>query len=110
MKSALYYECHITIDPPIGETNFQQFGQICGVEGFRVAKLLMRKENGSAGVVSHDDSFCTTRGVLYEDVVCRMNNLICRLKDFGFNVRRYKIEDTLLDSNRGDELGLLLGR
>lgn len=111
MKSALYYECHVTIEPLTGPA-LDNLKSTAKTFGFRVADLLMVKADGSTEKSSRD-SFCTTRGELYEDVVKRMLGLIAVLHFDGVKIRRYKIEDTLLDSRRTgiggteDPLGLL---
>ena len=91
----LYYESHVTIDPVQGE-ELESFKEACSKYGFRVAKLLMQK--GSELVPSNIDSFCTTRGESFAEVTHRTVELVRHLDGFGFVVRRYKVEATLIDS------------
>lgn len=98
--SSLYYESHITIDPVFGE-ELQHFKEVCLGFNFRVAKLLMEK------TPSTQDAFCTSRSQVYTDIVERTSGLVLALKQVGFKVRRYKIEDTLVDSKIDDKFELL---
>ena len=97
--SNLYYESHVTIAPVVGE-ELQLFKSICGTLDFRVAKLLMEK------TLTDIDSFCTSRSNIYTDIVERTIELVEVLMTAGFVVRRYKIEDTLVDSNIQDKFEL----
>lgn len=98
--SNLYYESHITIDPVFGQ-DLENFKKLCNDYDFRVAKLLMEK------TPSVKDSFCTSRSNLYTDIVSRTIDLVKDLQESGFKVRRYKIEDTLVDSKIKDKYELL---
>lgn len=87
----LYFETHITIDP-VPEEQEIELKQIVSGFGFRVAELYMKK--GKRSIL---DSFMTTRGTDYEDVLLRTEACVDSLIDNGYHVRRYKIENTLLD-------------
>jgi hypothetical protein len=102
MKSQRYYEAHVTIDPVEGEERMS-FETCCRCHGFRPADLLMTK---SAGKLEpwDGDAFCTARHEDYVTIVNMTRYLVERLMDCGFKVRRFKIEDTLLDSRLGDGL------
>lgn len=102
MISRLYYECHITIEPVFGE-RLALFTDIAGLHDFRVAKLLMQKTLDP----SQKDSFCTGRSRDLVELTARMRGLISDLKRGRFQVWRYKIEDTIIDSKIDDELGLV---
>lgn len=96
----LYYESHITIDP-VYEDGLAKFKKLAAKYNFRVAKLLMEKTPSTL------DSFCTSRSKEYTQIV---NDTIClveALRGEGFHVRRYKIEDTLVDSKIEDRYKLL---
>ncbi len=100
MSRANYYECHITVDPVFKDKLDILIAQ-AGNQYFRVADLVMLKEDGSSKV-STKDAFLTGRhedfNILYE----RMHELIRCLKWWGFTIRRYKIEKTILDSKYFD--------
>lgn len=94
--SNLYYECHITIEPVFGE-HLEDLRGLVGLYGFRVADLLMKRNRQATPERSEFDTFCTTRGRVYEDIHRRMTDCVQALMSADFEVWRYKIEDTLLD-------------
>ena len=98
--ATLYYESRVTIDPVTDEARHATLERVAYTHGYHVAKLVMHK-----GPVK--DSFMTARGTRYADTVRALQALVKDLNAEGFVVRRYKIEDTVLDSNRQDELRLL---
>lgn len=87
----LYFETHITIDP-VEEFQEPELKRLASEFGFRVAELYMKK-----GERSRLDSFMTTRGTNYEDVYLRTLACVEALISRDYVVRRYKIENTLLD-------------
>lgn len=100
MLTNLYYESHITIDP-VHEDELKKFKKLAAKYNFRVAKLLMEKTPSTI------EAFCTSRSNDYTQIV---NDTIClveALQGEGFHVRRYKIEDTLVDSKIEDKYMLL---
>ncbi len=100
MRSELYYEAHITVDPLSGSA-LGLFKELCRRQGFKVADLLMVKP-GVGTIPSDIDSFCTTRSKFLEDISARVRNLVTDCRISGIKVRRYKIEDTVLDSKIDD--------
>lgn len=89
----LYFEAHVTIDPVL---DVQQIGALTALVrpyGFRVAELLMKKGLHKSRL----DDFMTTRGPDYDDIVTRTEECVAELTSAGYAVRRYKIENTLLD-------------
>ena len=96
-----YYESHITIDP-VSDDLRSWAAAIAGEYKFKIAKLLMDK-----GVPSQLDTFMTGHGKDLGDITERTKKLGAVLLAEKFVVRRYKIEDTVLDSRVWDELGLL---
>ena len=103
---ALYYECHITIDPVLDSDRHKLLTELCEDKQFRVAKLLMSKGNNFTP--NENDSFMTGRSKKYGDLLSRMENLCYSLQKNSFVVRRYKIEIAILDSkDQGDILGLI---
>lgn len=107
MKSDLYFECHVTVEP-VYEEKLNKFIEICTKHKFRVAKLLMQQRKTDTPERSNKDAFCTSRDVQYEKIFDNMKNLIAELQLNDFKVWRYKIEDTLLDSKIEDKLSFLL--
>lgn len=100
MKTDLYFEVHITLDPIMPESEMGILLRSLTVHhGFRVAKFVMNEQ----------DSFLTTRGTDYDDVVRRTKNMVESLRLFGFPIRRYKLENTILDTKatNTDPLGCL---
>lgn len=106
MRSKLYYEAHVTIDP-VFDSRREQAASTAQAYGFRLAKLIMRKKEADFETPAHDDTFMTGHGVEFEDIERRTIGLVRAIQRHGFTVRRYKIEDTIIDSRTHDALGLL---
>lgn len=102
----LYYEAHVTIDPVFDDRRAVA-QQIAEKHRFRLAKLIMRKREADAEQPSQDDTFMTGHGVELNDITARTRKVVEALQRLGFRVRRYKIEDTIMDSRNVDVLGLL---
>lgn len=101
----LYLEAHVTIDPVFGEKRdaVRMLGAVCG---FKLAKLILRKD--VANEEEHtDDAFLTGHGKELDGLQSRMIHLIQSLRLEGVHVRRYKIENTVMDSRIFDKLELL---
>lgn len=94
-KESHYYECHLTLNPVVGE-ELKTLEVLCEAYGFRVASLY-----------GDSDAFTTGRSSFYSELNHRMIDLIQALKACGFVVRRYKIESALIDSRIDDHLNLL---
>lgn len=103
MRSKLYYESHVTIAPVFDE-KLVEMKAICVKYKFRVADLILKHKKADAAKPYEGDSFCTSRGVEFEDIRDRTVGLMVELREKGFEIWRYKIEDTLLDSKSGDDL------
>lgn len=102
----LYYEAHITIDPVFGARRLTA-QDIASARAFRVAKLILRKD-ASANPEEHtDDTFMTGHSINFVDIMRRTKALCEDLKQSNFVVRRYKIEETVMDSRIEDEMELL---
>ena len=103
MIARYYYEAHISLVPvtPGGEERRELLG-IAALHGAKLASFAMNKEDKKT-----PDAFITFRGSDYNQMVATTMRLVRDLILFGFKVKRYKIEDTLLDSNREDTLQLL---
>lgn len=103
MKSELYFECHITFDPDYLISS-EVMEEIAGRFGFKVATFLMKKDG------PQPDAFCSARDSHYERLVARCGDMLRTLRDMNLKVKRYKIENTLMDSKfEGDVLRIGLG-
>lgn len=95
VPDAIYYECHVTIEP----VDAARLGLLKGAAagwGFRVADLLM--QNAGGGYTRSDkDSFCTSRDRDYGAMEHRMNRFAVTLGELGFRVWRKKIEAVVYD-------------
>lgn len=98
-----YYEAHVTIEPVFGERR-EEFTKIAREYGFHVAELLMQKRKKDSPIRSSKDAFCTGRSISSADLEDRMVELVRALKAARFQVWRYKIESTVLDSRYDDSL------
>lgn len=101
--NSLYYECHVTVDPV--KDKLDLFTEICKLDGFKPAKLLMQKDKEL--IPSDLDSFCTAHDKYFLNLRESMIRLVKALKHNGFVVRRYKIESVVLDSRVCDREMLL---
>jgi hypothetical protein len=89
----LYFECHVTVKPLDDSQQEDLFEQICRKYWFKPAEFLLKKTRPS-GV---PDAFCTARSKSYLELTQRMTELMTDLSAKGFEIWRYKIENTLLD-------------
>lgn len=96
------YESHITIDPVFGE-QLSKLTSLCEPFGFKPAKLLMEKKP------SQLDTFITGHSGTFFHLRDRMVELIPLLQTNGFIIRRYKIEEVMVDSRQSDIYDLLGG-
>lgn len=103
--ATLYFECHVTIDPVQPGPRLELLEKLAESCAFRVAKLLMRK--GQEIVPHGDDAFMTARSVHLEPLRFDLGQLVGLLRMNHYKVKRYKIEDTIVDSARADEYSLL---
>ena len=99
-----YYESHVTLEP-VFDQRLNTLQEIAAAFNFRVADLLLQKPQGNDK--STRDSFCTYRGVWLEKTRDNTINFVKALQKAGYEVWRYKIEDTILDSRIEDEFDLL---
>jgi uncharacterized protein involved in exopolysaccharide biosynthesis len=97
----LYYESHVTMEPVTG-FRFEAVKTVAAKHGFRIAKLLMRKDEEH-----RDDAFMTARSQDLQDINTRTVALVQELQKLKFTVRRYKIELTITDSKEVDAWKLL---
>ena len=104
LDSALYFESHVTIEPVTGE-RLEEFKRIATKWAFRVADLIMVKP-GVGEAPSSRDSFATSRHKNRTMIEACTKEVIRELQAAGFDVWRYKIEDTAMDSKIHDVLGV----
>ena len=100
-EARLYFEAHITVDRPefTGDLYWDRFKRIGEKFDWKCSKFDQDDVDGY-----HDKWFMSARDTDYEKLKSRMRTTIQTLTDFWFNVIRWKIEDTLLDSKYGDTL------
>lgn len=103
---SLYYEAHVTI-APVFDDRLELFKEIAARHQFRVADLLMKKRADDTPEMSQYDSFCTGRDTNMPEILRRIACMVCDLQLEGFDVWRYKLEDTLIDSRTDDTMLLL---
>ena len=89
----LYFEAHVTTEPVSGG-RLAALREVAGKFGFRVANLVMMRD---FDVPNDNDAFMTGRSDTYDGLEIRVLLLTNALRHAGFVVRRYKIENTLLD-------------
>ena len=95
MKARIYFESHITVDA--GEDWDHFVTTVPSV--FRCSRFdddLVDNYNGKW--------FCSSRSDDYFVITNHIRNTLDILKEAGYNVIRWKIEDTLLDSKYGSVL------
>lgn len=97
----LYFEAHITLDP-VPESERAEVEAMVRRYGFKLAKLLMDK-----GVPSQIDTLMTGHSRSLKQLSGDMRSAIAAVQHSGRVVRRYKIEDTVLDSWHKDVFKLL---
>lgn len=100
-----YYEAHVTIDPVIDVDRLEELQHIASKYKFKVASLFMGKGGNSRP--STFDAFMTAHSKNLVDIKFQILGLVRDLQRQGFPVRRYKIEDIVMDSRIDDELELL---
>jgi|SRR5687768_1684742 len=105
-ESDLYLEAHITIDPVFND-KLDLVKRLAGMQGFKVAHLLMQKREKDTPEVSKYDTFITGHGKHFIDMQDRTKALVRALIQNDIRVRRYKIEDTILDSRHNDVFSLI---
>jgi hypothetical protein len=92
----LYFESHVTIEPVFDE-RLDKFKQLAKCWGFRVADLLMQKRKEASPERSKFDTFATGRSTDYLQLSSCTLGLVAEAQSKGFEVWRYKIENTLVD-------------
>lgn len=101
--SAIYFECHITIEP-VDDT--RRLLEISTPQLFKLAELRMTKISTN-GVSSSPSMILTGHAKQREPLVDRMRSMVQTLRQHGYSVLRYKIEDISMDSRSSDSEGLL---
>lgn len=96
--SRLYFEAHITIAPP-EPCMLPLLENLASQADWRVSTFAMLKPGEH-----QPDAFISARDESYALMVRRVRDMKTVLELSQFTVKRWKIEDTMLDSNRGDTL------
>jgi hypothetical protein len=96
-----YYEAHLTFEPVFGR-RLKELSTVCSQFGFHLATLLMKKRAKATPTRAAEDSFATGRSVSYSELESRMLRLMRIVRNEGFQIWRYKIEETALDSRYDD--------
>lgn len=95
IKSRLYYEAHITVEPiERGTIHWDNFNDLAATKDFRVSTFTM---DGAK-------DFMSCRDESLRSICERVADMVRSIERGGWTVLRWKIEDTLFDSNRGDSL------
>ena len=105
-RSQYYYECHITIEPVIGD-RLKELQEAVKEYTFKVASLVMLKENGIDSSVPRKDCFMSAKNVDYNVLYENMILMLDYLKSNSYKIYRYKIENILMDSKIHDILHFL---
>jgi len=101
----LYLEAHVTIEPVFDELR-ESAGLIAKSYNFKLAHLLMKKQRKETEQRSDKDTFMTGHDTNYRNLACRTIGLVRDLREAGFKVWRYKIENTICDSRNNNIFGL----
>ena len=102
MKSRLYYECHVTVEPPTSIGRVNQLDSLAKARGWRMSTFTMLKPGAEP-----PNAFISYRNQDYDKTCYSVAGVINALESVGFKVLRWKIEDTLFDSNKGDTLEMI---
>jgi hypothetical protein len=96
-ETDLYFEAHITLAPAIDADHYNKLQQLARENCWRVSKLFLKNGDGSVGDPWHDDMFLSARSKVYRDIENSIKHMLPKLEKHGFEIRRYKIENTLTD-------------
>lgn len=95
-RSRLYFEGHITLEPPKPEQQLD-LDIICRRYNMRLSTFALIKDDSPT-----PDAFISCRNESYTGMVVVIHAALCDLFNAGFSVKRVKIEDTLYDTKHGD--------
>jgi hypothetical protein len=108
MLSRLYFECHITISKDDLQTD-EQIQLLHNLaekhKGWKVASFLIVK-----GTKHKPEGFITLRCRDEDETKAKVWMMWEELKYAGLRPIRWKIEDTLYDSNQGDDISVIKPR
>lgn len=101
-QSRLYYEAHVNFEH-INDKKREEVRLLCSqLPSWRLATFEMHKKRQPTG-------FCTGRSDDLDAMKCEVAMMTKWLEQAGIPVLRWKIEDTLFDSNQGDTIeGMLV--
>ena len=102
-NSRLYYEAHITIradeEIPYVSDEWDYFKTVLDSDVWKCSRF-----DEDDGDNYKDMWFCSTRHANWEKITEITKNALNILKDNDYDIIRWKIEDTILDSKYGDKL------
>lgn len=98
MKAKLYFESHITVEREDMD-KWGEFDTIATVFDWKPSRFDQDDVDGY-----HDKWFLSARDQDLETLKTRIKNTINALTNSKFDVIRWKIEDTVMDSKYGDTL------
>lgn len=101
MKEWHYFEAHVTLEPT---SRLEELKQLVSGYGFRVADLYYDK--GGQLLPAEIDHFTSSRGKSVDELCERTKELVVALLTNDFYVKRYKIEDVVIDSRHEDSFNL----
>lgn len=96
-STRLYYEAHITV-PPLTEKDSEGLDKLCKGSIWHRSTFELHK-NGEV-----PNGFVSARAATRTEILDAMAAMLATLQQAGFEILRFKVEDTLLDSKRGDTL------
>jgi hypothetical protein len=97
-KARLYYEAHITVEAGT-EDQWEGFARASRSVGWRASKFSEDEVDDMSG-----KWFLSYRHEILDVVKATIIGSVRGITSLGFQVLRYKIEDTLLDSKHGDTI------
>ncbi len=101
-ESRLYYEAHITLEKGAFTLTTEAehiLEKICEENDLRPSTFLLLKPEDP-----EPHAFVSCRDKSLRSICEKVRKAVRELNREGFKVKRWKVEDTVLDSNRGDEL------
>lgn len=102
------FEVHVTIDPVFEDDPKREIlERIATNHNFKLAKLYMLKDSFVPEQESDRDTFMTYHSRDYGLAVHSTKVIVDHLRRENFKVRRYKIEEIVMDSKVVDLLGIL---
>lgn len=98
-EARLYYEAHVTVKGKNVDKDWAKFNAVAEHNGFRASRF-------DVDEVDHYDGawFLSYRTKRFDEMKDAIRSCLGWLRLNGYEVIRWKIEDTVLDSKHGDTL------